>query len=107
MPASIANGSQTAVVTTEHTLATYTSGATVVLVVDAADMTYGDTTELRLYTKCRSGDTERLAYVRRFRHAQAEPIKYSVPVPSDVSVRATLKQSAGTGRAYPWSLLSV
>lgn len=107
MPTSVASGSQTAVISTEHTLTTYTSGGTFVLVVDTADLVNGDTVELKLYTKCRSGDTERLAYVRRFKHAQAEINKYSIPVPADVHIKATLTQTAGTGRAFPWSLLAM
>lgn len=107
MPTSVAAGDQTCVISTEHTLATNTSGISVVLVLDLNALVNGDVVEVRLYTKCRSGGTERVAYVRSFANAQAEPIKYSVPVPADISVKATLKQTAGTGRVVPWSLLQL
>lgn len=103
----IADGSQTATISTEHDLATDTANHTYVLVVDAAAMVLGDILELRLYTKVRSGGTERLAYVISYQHVQGEPAKYSPPVPANIHLRATLKQTAGTGRAFPWSLLAL
>ncbi len=107
MPSSLFNGTQTAVISTEHTLATDITAQTYVFVVDCANLVAGDTVELRLYTKCLSGGTERLAYYRSYANVQGEPIKYSVPVPADISCKATLKQTAGTGRAFPWSLLQI
>lgn len=103
----IASGTQTATISTEHTLNTDTTNHTYVLAVDAGNMVAGDLLELRLYTKVLSGGTERLAYVGSFQHTQGEPAKYSVPVPANISCKATLKQTAGTGRAYDWSLLAL
>lgn len=105
MPTSVANGTQAASIGVEHTLATDTSNNTYVFVCDTNNMANGDILELRIYTICLSAGTERLSYIRRFKHLQAEPIKYSVPVPADISFKATLKQTAGTGRNYPWSIL--
>lgn len=107
MPSSLFNGTQTAVVSTEHTLATDTTGQTYVFVVDCANLAMGDTVELRVYTKCLSGGTERLAYLRSYSNTQGEPIKYSVPVPADISCKVTLKQTAGSARQFPWSLLQI
>lgn len=107
MPTLIASGTQTATISTEHDLATDTSNHTFVLVVDTASMVAGDVLELRLYTKVLSGGTERLAYPAVYSHAQGDPAKYSVPVPANIHLRATLKQTAGTGRAYPWALLAL
>jgi hypothetical protein len=110
VPTSVASGTQTATVTTEHTLATDTTGKTYVLVVDAgamADGTTPDLLELRIYTIVLTSGTERLAYIASFVGAQAEPQKYSVPVPADISIKVTLKQTQGTGRAFPWKLLSL
>lgn len=103
----IASGTQTATLDTEHTLSTDTSNQTYVFVVDAAAMAVGDVLELYIYTKCLSGGTERLAYSIQYTDAQAEPMKYSVPVPADISFKATLKQTAGTGRAFPWKVLAL
>lgn len=105
--ANAADGSQTATITTEHTLATLTTGKTFVFVVDTGAMASGDTLELRIYTIVRSGGTERLAYIQTFVGAQTDPQKYSVPVPADVSFKATLKQTVGTGRTFPWKVLSL
>jgi hypothetical protein len=107
MPTSISSGTQTATLTTEHDLATDTANHVYVLAVDTAAMVNGETLELRMYTKVLTGGTERLAYVAIYQHAQGEPAKYSPPVPADISLRATLKQTGGTGRAYPWKLLSL
>lgn len=107
MPTSIASGTQTATISTEHTLATDTANHTYVLVVDTANMALGDVVELRLYTKVLSGGAERLAYTTVYAHVQGLPAVYSVPVPADISCKATLKQTAGTGRAYDWKLLAL
>jgi len=103
----VSSGTQVATITTEHTLDTDTTGKTYVLVVDTGAMVNGDTLELRLKTKVLSGGTSRLAYMATFENIQAEPQKYSVPVPANIEIVATLKQTAGTGRSFPWSLLSL
>ncbi len=92
---------------TEHTLATSVTGKTYVLCVDCGAMVNGDILELRLLTKVLSGGTSRLAYYVVYAHIQGQPQKYSVPVPANIELVATLKQTAGTARSYPWSLLSL
>lgn len=84
-----------------------TSGKTYVLVVDTANLTGSELLELRLYTKVLSGGTSRLAYTATFVGVQGEPIKYSVPVPANIEIRATIEQTGGTLRAFPWALLSI
>jgi hypothetical protein len=103
----VAQNTQAATVGTEHTLATDTTGKTYVLVVDLGPLAAGDVVELAIYTKVRSTSTERLAYFATYANVQDEPNKYSVPVPADVSFKATLKQTAGTGRSFDWKLLSL
>src|SRR4051794_25208090 len=103
----VASGTQAATVNTEHTLATDTSGGVRVLAGDLGNLAYGDTVELRLYTKVLSGSTERQAYVATFSHVQGSPNVYSVPVPTNISCKATLKQTGGTGRSFDWALLGV
>ena len=101
----LGSGTQTATISTEHTLDTDTSGVATVLAVDLGNLAAGDIVELRLYTKILTGSTERLAYFAVYANVQGCPNVYSVPVPADISVKATLKQTAGTGRAFAWSLL--
>ena len=89
----------------EQTLATETGNDTFVLVVDTGAMGNGELLELRIYTIVRGGGTERLAYSAAYQHAQAEPIKYSLPVPSDVSIRFTL--TGPSGKVFPWKVYAL
>ena len=108
MPTSISTNTLTAD-GTEQNLATDTGNKNYVLVVDLAAMVNGETVELKIYTICRASGTERLAYFSTFVNVQSEPIKYSVPVPADISIRATLKQTAYVSayKTFPWKLLSL
>jgi hypothetical protein len=100
-------GSQTATIETEHTLATITDAGVYVLVVDTANMVAGDVLRLKIKTKARTGGTSRLAYSAVYAHAQGDSNKYSVPVPVTTELIATLEQTDGTGRAFPWSVYSL
>lgn len=106
----VGSGTQTATVTTEHTLDTETTNGVFVLVVDTAAMLSGttpDELELRIYYTCLSAGTERLAYAVAYKGVQGEPMKISPPIPSDISMKATLKQTTGTSRNFPWKLLAL
>jgi outer membrane protein W len=108
MPTSNQSGSQAAVVGTEQQLgAAITAGGTYVLVVDTSNMVNGDVIELRAKTKAKAGSTSRLAYMVTYAHVQAELNKYSVPIPVDVEILFTLKQTAGVGRSFDWNILSL
>ena len=100
------SGSQTAVIGTEHTLATLTTAKTFVVTVDTINMAAGDTVELRVYSTVLVAGTSRVVYYGAYQHAQGSPIKVSVPVVSHTEWHATLKQTAGTGRVFPWNVLS-
>jgi hypothetical protein len=108
MPTSIASGTKTAD-GTEQDLATDTSNKIYRLVVDTAAMVDGETVELRIYTKCLTGGAERLAYMATYVNAQAEPMKYSMEVPADIHIRASLTQTAFVTayKDFPWKLLSL
>lgn len=97
-------GTQTATVSTEHTLATITTGGTFVLAVDLADLVNGDTVELRVNVKTRSASTARQVYAASYSHAQADPVAVSVPVPAPHSAAFTLKQTAGSSRDFDWAV---
>lgn len=100
------SNSQTATISTEHTLTTWTGAGVFVLAVDLANLTGSDSVELRLYGKARSGDTERLITKATYGPGGplVAPLVQSIPVVSPHYLRATLKQTAGTGRAFPWAL---
>lgn len=105
--ASVAHGSQTATVDTEHTLDTQTTAGVYVLVVDMTNLAAGDIVILRIKVKAVHDGTSKLAYMATYANAQAEPIKFSIPVPVDTEIIATLEQTDGTGRAFPWNLLKM
>lgn len=100
------SGSQTATIGTEHTLATITTAGIYQLYVDVASLVAGDIVELRVYGKARSTDTERLLY-GPFSVGPIVPGQLLIPSPAVVSphsVRFSLKQTTGTGRAFPWAV---
>ncbi len=105
------SGSQTATISTEHDLATISSDPGVYqLVVDLANLADGttpDIVELRTYGKARSSDTERLMEVWSFVGAQGKPLFRSNPEINPHYNRYTLKQTQGTGRAFPWAIYTV
>lgn len=105
-----AEGTQTAVISTEHTLATVTADGVYVLNVDCAEMTDGTTPDIlriRLYSRARSISTERLVEVYELIGAQGKPLFTVVPrVEMTGNFRATIEQTQGTGRNYPWSIVT-
>lgn len=102
------SGSQTATISTEHTLSAsspFTTNGTYVLKVSLGAMANADKLQLRVYTKVRSADGEEVYIKASYRDAQFKLASISIPIPSDVHVKFTLKQTAGTGRAFPWAIL--
>jgi hypothetical protein len=103
-------GSQTATISTEHTLNTSTPETTdgiYQLFIDTSAMVAADVTEIRIKEKARTGDTQRQIMVATLAGAQSDPLWVS---PTFVLMNGwdmTLKQTAGTGRAYPWSIRKV
>lgn len=103
------HGSQTATINTEHVLADTSAAGSYVLSVDTINMAAGDILELRLYEMVLTGGTHRVAYYARYDDAQAadDLIKISVPISTALTdsgaIEATLKQTAGTGRVFPWN----
>lgn len=104
MTTSNSEGSQTAVLTTEHTLATITTDGSFVLGVDTANLILGEELTLRVKLKVRSTGTTRLAYEAVYSHVQNEPVVISIPVASTNEIVFTLEQNGGTGRAFPWEI---
>ena len=102
-----AEGSQTAIISTEHTLATITDAGSYVLGVDNFNMALGDKLTLRIYTKVRSTGTTRLAYTANYSNVQSKPISLSIPVASANEFVATLEQTSGTGRVFEWEVVEL
>lgn len=74
--------------------------------LDVSDMIAGDQLQVRIYEKCRSGDTQRIAYQAILTGAQSEPLWVS---PSLVLLHGwdvTVDALAGT-ITVPWSIRQV
>lgn len=105
------SGTQSATVTTEHTLLDIAAAGTYTLHVDTVNMVAGDALELRIYQMVLTAGTRRVAYVARFDGAQPadDLIKISVPISNELTdagaLRFTLKQTVGTSRNFPWKVL--
>lgn len=104
-------GTQTASIGTEHTLDDVATPGVFTFHVDTANMAAGDILELRIYEIVLTGGTRHVAYEQSYAGAQSSDdiVKISVPVMNELtdagSLRFTLKQTSGTGRAYPWKVL--
>jgi hypothetical protein len=104
-------GTQAATINTEHTLLDVAVAGSFTLHVDKNAMASGDVLELRIYQIVLTGGTRRVAYFDRWMDAQPadDQIAISVPISNELtdagSLRFTLKQTAGTGRSYPWKVL--
>ena len=106
------SNTQTAVVTTEHTLSTMDfQGEAIQLIVDLSNMAAGDVLELRVYQKVLAGGTSRVAGLYTFYGAQpADALifnsdKFMNEIDSEEGLKFTLKQTFGTGRNYAWKVL--
>lgn len=97
------SGSQTASISTEHSLATPSTVATYVLSVDTVNMVNGDLVELRCYDMV-DGSNYRQMWKGTYQHVQINNAKVSPPIAVTTQAKFTLKQTAGTGRAFPWSI---
>lgn len=104
-----ATGSQTASIGTEHSLVTSpeTTDGVYCLVLDLANMAKSDILEIRFYEKARGADTQRLLFLDTLANAQTELLWMSPSVILMNGWNMTIKQTAGTGRAFPWSIRKI
>ena len=100
-------GSGTQTATIEHILATDTNNGTFQLETDLSNITYGDLIELRAYTILLSGGSLVQRQKGTYQHVQINNHVASDAVPSDQSISCTIKQLAGTGRAFAWKMLRI
>lgn len=105
---SVQNGTQTATISTEHTLGSaVTAAGTFLLSVNTTNMANGDILELRAKTKVLTGGSEAVYMLATYAHVQGDPVKMSIPIPSLYSLTFTLKQTAGTGRSFEWNIIGL
>lgn len=75
------------------------------LLVDLGNMALGDVLELRIKEKVQSSaGTQRLVWLATYQHARTEKVAVSPPILMLHGWDMTLRQTAGTNRAYPWSI---
>lgn len=105
-----ASGTQTATIGTEHFLGTdpdTTAGAFQFL-VELNDMANADVLETRVYEKINdAGDTARQIQVWTLANVQDSLLFVSPAVVLLVGWRFSIKQTAGTGRSFQWSIRKV
>ena len=101
------SGTQLASIGNEVTVVGMTAANNYVFVVNATVLANGDVVEFRVKTQVASMIGE--AYVGAYAHVQATPIVVSIPVPvaANQAIQATIKQTAGTARSFPWELKSL
>jgi hypothetical protein len=105
------SGTQTATIGTEHFLNSPNVAGTFTLHVDTDNMVDGDILEIRIYQIILTGGTPKVAYYMLYAGQQHDDdlIKISVPISNELtdtnSLRFSIKQTAGTGRAFPWKVL--
>lgn len=97
------SGSQTATIGTEHILASPTTNATYAFSVDCVNMVNSDQLELRCYDMV-DGSNYRQVWKGSFSNVQINVGKVSPPLAVTAQAKFTLKQTAGTGRVFPWSV---
>ncbi len=99
-----ASGTQSAAVSTEHDLvATDTTDGVFQFCVDLAAMAGGDVVELRVKEKCLSAGTQRTVWTAVYSNDVTNDLSVSPPLILMHGWAFTLKQTAGTGRSFPWS----
>jgi hypothetical protein len=102
-------GTQTATIATEHTLnATNpeTTNCVMQFFLDPLAMAQDDDLEIRIKEKVISTGTQRLVFFTTLADAQSEAfVTPALRLKHGWAV--TIKQTAGTGRAFPWSIRKV
>jgi hypothetical protein len=96
-----------AIIGTEHILYETTTGENYTGSVNKINMTAGDTVEIRFFKKVLAGSSQDLVEKRTFSDAPTEDtgtVYYLPHVSCPFGMKLTLKQTAGTGRNYDWSV---
>lgn len=107
MAQNVANGTQTATVSTEHTLNDQSGVAgDYQLWVNLTNLANGDVVELRVYGKVLSADAYGVIWFAVYSDAVGadSEIVVSPPVMCVNGAKFTLKQTAGTGRSFKWNV---
>ncbi len=102
-----ASGTQSATLDTEHDLLSTTDAGAYQLEIDVNAMVGGATPDrlvIRVYSKVRTGDTERLIHEETLVGDQSLTIHQLPFFETPHHCRITIEQTDGTGRSYPWNV---
>lgn len=104
MATTVSSGTQSATVSTEHTLLDTATAGDYQLKVNLSNLAAGDIVELRMYDKVLSGDAYGVVFSAVYTDAQGTDgeICVSPPLMMPNGGKFTLKQTAGTGRSFKW-----
>lgn len=95
---------------TETTLSSATAlsqGGTFLPQVDLSNMADGDVTEIRIYNQANSSSSLVEEICLSFANGQTDLIPPLPAIPATIGWKLTIKQTAGTGRTYQWSVLNL
>ena len=107
MPTVTTSGTQTAVIDTEHTLATRTDNKFYSAYIDLTNMQAADIVEIRVSVVAKTAGAHILYFLGTYSGVQVNPLIYIASLPSDLSWKLTLTQTDGTGRNYDFKVYEV
>lgn len=107
----ITSGTQTCVISSEHTLTTLTDDAVYTLVLDLNNIVGGttpDILEVRIKRRALTGGTTRQQIVAHYVGGLLpNKVVESPPIVVIHSAEVSIKQTQGTGRAVDWSIRKI
>lgn len=107
MPTVNASGSQTATISTEHTLANPVTSKWFSGWIDLTNLAAAETVEIRVYVIIKTAGSYVQYFMQSVTGVQTNPALHIPSLPSDIGYKLTLKQTAGTGRVFDWKLYEV
>lgn len=107
MPTVSSNGTQTAVIGTEHTLYNPTTNKFFSALIDLTNMQANDIVEIRVSLIAKIAGAYIQYYMESYSGVQTNPLVYIPNIASDIGFKLTLKQTAGTGRTYDWKVFEI
>lgn len=101
------SGTETTVLNTPATLAAPAAANVYQFMVDSSAMAAGDVTLLTIKAKVLTAGAKGILHVETLTGAQSAPIFLSPPVTAPFGADFIIEQTAGTVRAYPWSVMTL
>ncbi len=105
-----ASGNTTPVIGTETTLASAAAlgqGGTFLPQVDLTNLADGDILEIRIYNQANGSSLLVEEVCLSFANGQTDLLPPLPALPATIGWKLTIKQTAGTPRAYQWSVLNL